>query len=375
MLSVLLNIASPISSRLHRHYFEQQASPYRFEAWENMIEATAIRQYIEFNKEQDVGLVCVFAGATSGIGAGTLEAMVQKLQKSTFYVLGRSASRFANQRVRLESLGPSCKIVFIQAEVSLLSSVDDACKQIVASEQKVDYLYMSPGLLPLNGPQCTCLPNAELAVADTVPLDTKEGLELCFALSYYARIRLVCDLLPLLRQSPRPRVLSVLNGGKEKALHGQDLGLDEHWSPFSVINHTTTMTTLAFEHLAEENRRLAFLHAYPGLVKTNIFSRLTPPESSGLLWRVTLASIRGLAAMAMLCFGMEVKECGERQAFHLTTDRYGPGMWRINSASEPVSAPGVLERYREGSWSERVWEYTMSIFDLTLAIGSDSVPK
>ena len=340
-----------------------------------MVKATAVRQYIEFNKEQDVGLVCVFVGATSGIGAGTLETMVQKLRKSTFYVLGRSASRFTNQRAKLESLSPSCKIVFIEAEVSLLSAVDAACKQIAASEQRVDYLYMSPGLLPLNGPQCTCLPNAELVVTDKVPLDTKEGLELCFALSYYARIRLVCNLLPLLRQSPRPRVLSVLNGGHEKALHEQDIGLDERWSPFSIINHTTTMTTLAFEHLAENNRRLSFLHAYPGLVRTNIFARLTPPESSGLLWRVTLASIRGLAAMVMLCFGMEVEECGERQAFHLTTDRYGPGMWLIHSSSEPVSAPGLLERYRAGSWSERIWEHTMGIFDTTLAIGSDGVPK
>lgn len=340
-----------------------------------MVKAAAVRQYIRHNKEQDVGLVCVFVGATSGIGASTLETMVRKLQKSTFYVLGRSVSRFADQLAKLESLNSSCKIVFMQAEVSLLSAVDAACKQISASEQKLDYLYMSPGLIPLNGSQCTCLRSAELAVADAVALDTKEGLESCFVVSYYARVRLVCNLLPLLRQSPRPRVLSVLNGGKEKAIHEQDIGLDERWSPISVINHTTTMTTLVFEHLAEENRRIAFLHSSPGLVKTDIFARLTPPESSGLLWRVTLASIRGFVAIVMLCVGMEVEESGERQAFHLTTDRYGPGMWRINSSSEPVSAPGVLERYREGSWSERIWEYTMSVFDTALAMGSDSVPK
>ena len=131
-----------------------------------MVKATAVRQYIEFNQEQDVGLVCVFVGATSGIGAGTLEKMVQKLQESTFYVLGRSASRFANQRAKLESLNPSCKIVFIPAEVSLLSAVDATCKHIAASEERVDYLYMSPGLIPLNGPQCTCLANAEPAYAD-----------------------------------------------------------------------------------------------------------------------------------------------------------------------------------------------------------------
>jgi hypothetical protein len=36
----------------------------------------------------------------------------------------------------------------------LLSEVDRVCKQISAAEKKVDYLYMSPGLMPLNGPQC-----------------------------------------------------------------------------------------------------------------------------------------------------------------------------------------------------------------------------
>ena len=206
-------------------------------------------------------------------------------------------------------------------------------------------------------------------------IDTKEGLETCFSISYYARIRLVCKLMPLLRQSPRPHVLSVLNGGREKALHEQDIGLEQRWSPIAVVNHTTTMTTLAFEHLAEENKRVGFLHSYPGLVKTDIFARLTPPESSGIVWRVILATIRGIIAVVMLCVGMEVEECGERQAFLLTTDRYGPGAWRINSSSERVFTPGVLQRYREGSWSERIWDHTMGVFDTVLAIENDGVSR
>ena len=185
----------------------------------------------------------------------------------------------------------------------------------------------------------------------------------------------MCNLMRLLRQSPRPRVLSVLAGGREKALHEQDIGLDRQWSPIAVVNHTTTMTSLAFERLAEKNERVTFLHSYPGLVRTDIFARLTPPESSGMVWRVTLAFIRGLVAVVMLCVGMPVEECGERQAFLLMTDRYGPGAWRINSSSEQVSAPGVLQRYREGSWSQRIWEHTMGIFDTTRAIGSGSVPR
>lgn len=185
----------------------------------------------------------------------------------------------------------------------------------------------------------------------------------------------MCDLMPLLRQSSRPRVLSIPNGGREKALHEEDIGLHERWSPISVINHTTTMTSLAFEHLAETNSRFTFLHSYPGIVRTDIFAKLVAPESSGIVWRITLALIRRLVAILMLCIGMSVEECGERQAFLLTTDRFGPGAWRIDSASEQVSTSGVLERYRQESWSERIWEHTMRAFDTALAVGSDSVPK
>ena len=119
-----------------------------------------------FASERHTGLVCVFTGGTSGIGAGTLEKMVQQLQSSTFYVLGRSAERFARHRTKLESLNPSNKIVFLHAEVSLVSNIDAVCKQIAAVEQKVDYVYMSAGLVPLNGAECTYRPNVRYARAD-----------------------------------------------------------------------------------------------------------------------------------------------------------------------------------------------------------------
>jgi hypothetical protein len=149
----------------------------------------------------------------------------------------------------------------------------------------------------------------------------------------------------------------VLNGGKEKSMRDEDIGLEQQWSPLAVINHTTTMTSLVFEHLAENEKRITFLHAYPGLVQTDIFARLTAPESSGVVWRVTLASIRGLVAVVMLIFAMSAEDSGERQAFHLTSDRYNPGAWRIGYLSDQVSVPGVLEQYRERGWLEKVWEH------------------
>ena len=106
------------------------------------------------NEHHDSGLVCVFAGATSGIGASTLERICTMLHAPTFYVIGRSATRFAAQNTKIQTLNPTCRIIFLEAEISLLEEVDRVCKQIMNAEGKLDYLYMSPGLMPLNGPQC-----------------------------------------------------------------------------------------------------------------------------------------------------------------------------------------------------------------------------
>lgn len=156
-------------------------------------------------------------------------------------------------------------------------------------------------------------------------------------------------------------------------MHDEDIGLEQRWSPLAVVNHTTTMTSLALEHFAANDKQITFLHAFPGWVRTDIFARRTAPVSSGVAWRVTLAAIRGLVTVVMLIFGMSAEDTGERQAFHLTSDRYSPGAWRISPKSDQISAPGVLEKYRERGWPERVWEHTLRVFDKALAIGSDSV--
>ena len=198
--------------------------------------------------------------------------------------------------------------------------------------------------------------------------DTKEGLEVSFALSYHNRIRIVNNLLPLLQRSSRPRILSVLNGGNEQALIEDDLGLERNWAPRNIINQSTTMMSLMFERLSSENQQMTFMHAYPGLVKTEIISGMTPLPGATIWNRIMLASLRGLMAVLMLIVGIEARDCGQRQAFHLTDDTFGPGhAWRINDKSEEVTAPGALAKYREGDWIEEIWAFTARVFEATLA--------
>jgi len=89
-----------------------------------MVSISVVKQSnATFAKQHAESLVVVLAGATSNLGAGTLEQLATMLYASTFYVLGRSATRFTTQRETLQKLNPSLKIVFIETDVSLIAGI------------------------------------------------------------------------------------------------------------------------------------------------------------------------------------------------------------------------------------------------------------
>jgi hypothetical protein len=64
-----------------------------------------------FRSENHTNLVCVFAGATSGIGLSTLQQLATLLSSSTFYILGRDPARFVDKLSQLELNSPSNKFI------------------------------------------------------------------------------------------------------------------------------------------------------------------------------------------------------------------------------------------------------------------------
>jgi hypothetical protein len=102
---------------------------------------------------ENAGLVLVFSGATSSIRAGILENMPTMFHSSTFYILGRSSTKFVPQRTKLESLNPSLKLLIFEAEVSLIGDIDAVSKKINEAETKVDSLLcVSQGCFPVYVP-------------------------------------------------------------------------------------------------------------------------------------------------------------------------------------------------------------------------------
>ncbi|KAI0145325.1 hypothetical protein GGR57DRAFT_517215 [Xylariaceae sp. FL1272] len=271
------------------------------------------------SQHRDDGIVGVFAGATSRIGARTLERMITMYRAPVFYVLGRSPTRFAAQRKSLESLNPEVTIIFVEADVSLISGIDHASAQIKRGM----------GGLPLAGAQYTV-----------------EGLEPCFAISYYSRVRLLFNT----------------------KIAEQDIGLEKSWTMRGLINHTTLLTSLAVDHVANENQ-LTLIHNHPGLVESGNIRRIQPPSDMPLRTIIWLRVAKFIFSIIRYFTGMPPRHADERQAYHLTNEAYGVGSYRVSKTSEVVADNDVLVAYKQDGWGDKIWEFTLATWDKAVATG------
>ncbi|KAL8953677.1 MAG: hypothetical protein Q9222_000461 [Ikaeria aurantiellina] len=187
--------------------------------------------------------------------------------------------------------------------------------------------------------------------------ETKEGIDQILSLRYYSRLRFIQNLLfspiqPLLSSSQNPRIISVLAAGMEAKIIEDDMDLKHNYGVMKCANHGTTMTSLAFEHLAKEN-------------PTPLLSFIAVPLSG----------------------------CGERQLYHATSSRYPPkaptqaqagvpvssdiaiadgsdgvkgsGCYLVGEASEiaPSGTGKVMRDYRERGLPEKVWKHAVEIIE------------
>lgn len=243
-------------------------------------------------------------------------------------------------------------------------------------------------------------------------------------------MRFITNLLPLLEkaatstisasstgaQTPRsdPRIFSVLAGGKEKRLITHDLGLENHYSIPNVIDQTTMMTTLAFEHLARDHPAVAFIHEHPGIVRTNIItnflSSLAGPSSTSSasivspgIWRMVIGLVSKLVLLPIFyLIAISPQQSGERRLFEATTPSYMArrtierrendsksalkasgmttvvsdfsqgscgenGVYRVTATGKSLSDDRVLKPYRAQGMPEQIWAHTMEVFKAVAA--------
>ncbi|KAL5003031.1 hypothetical protein BDV10DRAFT_155430 [Aspergillus recurvatus] len=306
------------------------------------------------------GLVALFVGATSGIGAATLKAFAQHTRRPRAYFVGRSQSAAAVVVKECKALNPDGEYIFIPADVSVLRVVDEVCGQIMSRETQLNILFLSQGVASLDRTK------------------TPEGLHLLTALTHYSRLRFIMQLMPLVqRASPLRRIVTVGAAGFEGTIDTSDF--EALCVPAAQVRgHVATLMTLGMEAVARHASSVAFIHDYPGTVDTPLTRRvMSQTGSASVDW-------------------MDPTESGERHIYLLTSARYpgrdegirltqsdgdrgasdlevvcgtnggiGSGVYAVGSDGECVSTEtlGFVGALRKDGMVDLVWEHTVGEFE------------
>jgi NAD(P)-dependent dehydrogenase (short-subunit alcohol dehydrogenase family) len=327
-------------------------------------------------------ITALFVGGTSGIGQSTLRQLARHADSPTAYIIGRNKARASPFLSELRQLSPKGRFHFIEADVSLVRNVDAACREILQREKHLNLLFMTPGGISLGGRNGMLLQKLFRGCLQlTNDTETIEGIDYLFALRYYSRMRFIQNLLPLLESSGPSRVISVYGGGFEYSINNSDLDLKHNFSLINAYKHSITMTSLSMEHLANTHPTVSFIHAYPGLVGTNIYTNSFPAPVSTfynyVMWPF------------MWPFSVNLGESGQRHLFHLSSARYpakrgivsqgvqletgdvatgtngeiGSGAYLVNWKGEVRPSKKILADYREQGIPELVWSHTETLLD------------
>ena len=218
--------------------------------------------------------------------------------------------------------------------------------------------------------------------------ETAEGLDRKFVLHYYARMRFITNLLPLLKAAAQDcslngnarlsRVVSVLDpmvsvrAGGPGTLDFSDLSLKHTFSLKKCGWHASLMGDFFLESLAQQNPYTSFVHAYPSGVATGVLREL---PAGRVLSAVLTPLLRP--------FMVPLKESGERHLFAATSMRYPPkaegeeiegdvavgsdgtkgsGCYWVNWDGEVFPPNQNLERTRGQSAVEKVVQHTEEVF-------------
>lgn len=223
--------------------------------------------------------------------------------------------------------------------------------------------------------------------------DTEEGLNYPAVVAYYARLRFIVNLLPLLRNATGLRcVVTVLAGTKENSIDMNDFQ-GRHLPMLSPRGrgYFSSLMTLALEAVVQSAPNVSFVHNYPGFVKTNFGN-----DVEGVTFKVLRGVWNAVFPVIGPFFATPVDEAGEREVFFATSAMFpergergaasattgvplptgvavargtdgksGSGVYSISNDGE--SASPKVEKFlgdlRKGGMAKKVWSHVEEEFD------------
>jgi retinol dehydrogenase 12 len=169
-----------------------------------------------------IGRVALVTGAASGIGRATATGLAR--EGATVVLLVRNAERGEQALRDVRASVPGATVEALACDLSVQSSVRDAARRFVASNERLDVLVNAAGVF----------------VKERTL--TADGIELTFATNYLSYFLLSHELLPLLRTSAPARVVNVASKYGRTKIDFDDL--QRLREPYSYLK-STPQTMLA----------------------------------------------------------------------------------------------------------------------------------
>ncbi|MBI9050560.1 MAG: SDR family NAD(P)-dependent oxidoreductase [Anaerolineaceae bacterium] len=212
------------------------------------------------------GKTYVVSGATSGIGYATAKLLVD--QGAFVIGIGRSEERCWTAKKELMAENPEGQIVMCVADLSLQRSIRGL-------RSEIENILKDHGRQGLDG-----LVNNAGTFTYWQTL-TAEGFEMQWAVNHLAPFLMSNVLLPLLMEAPTARIVTVSSDSHfQGRMKWSDLQLSRCYNGLFAYGNTklgNVLFTRAFNHLIGSQSSVKAFAADPGLVKTEIGFKDTPP--------------------------------------------------------------------------------------------------
>lgn len=224
-----------------------------------------------------LGNIAIVTGSTSGIG----EAIALQLYQlnCTVIIASRSPTKCAATADKIRSLAPKSKgsLVILPLDICDLDNVATFVTDFKQNYSKLNYLVNNAGMMYVT----------DMMHASTEsPLKSPQGYDLAFATNFMGHFLLTELLLPLLKETPKSRILNVSSsvhfqvsgdalrppGGEQMPVAARsDIFTTRHWidsygnSKFAQLLHMNALQKMLAQ---DQSTDLKVVSVCPGFVKS-----------------------------------------------------------------------------------------------------------